>query len=183
MNISPTASAILFAGLYGGPVVGIGAAALELAAKQINKESYPIARSVLETATKVIQAATAAIALLFWANFGLSLPIGLGLGVAIGGVMVLTHILNGIAENTNNETLKNIFSIADKVASCASKIINTALFAMTAYFVGLSYGINPIIGIMTGLVAGTVSLAAFLKQDPVQPKQPVEKPVVEGALV
>lgn len=156
---------MLVGGLLVAPAIGSGGAALELAAKQINKESYAIPRSILETATKVIQATTAVFAL--WV-FAVNSHIFLGGGILfVGIVMVLTHILNGIAENTNNEKLKNILNVADKVSSCTSKAINIAILTWA-----ISSFNRPILATMTCIVSGAVSLATLLKKDPVQVKQP-----------
>lgn len=158
--------------LIGVPAAGI---LLELAAKNINKETHPILRSLLETVAKIIQIAipvflTSFLAFIFGSNI---FP---GVVLTIGSVMILTHILNGIAENTNNEKFKNVLNIADRVVSCASKVINTAIAILVAFGEGpLFAGIAVVIG---GLSAVTL-----LKQDVAEVKQPSEKSAIEAVRV
>lgn len=135
---------------------------IELAVKDIDKEQFPIIRTIGEVFSKTIQSASAGFALLLTASLFLTPPVGAVLGVGIlgiGVVMLLTPMVNGIIQRTNTESLKKAFALADQIVNVTSKTVNTAI--LTA---GITINFGIPLGVAAGIGLGALSIVTYIKK-------------------
>lgn len=142
----------------GSSTVGTMGTVAEMAVKEVNKESFPILRTIGEVFAKTLQSGAAAFSLLvlgslFVVNTGGVLALS-GIGVA----MLLTPSINGMIEHQGSDSLKRKSEIADKAVSLAAKAINTVVVTAAIF---MSLGVPA--GILGGVGLSALSIATYRK--------------------
>lgn len=140
----------------GAGVVGAIGSSVELAAKRIDKQKHPILRTIAEVFGKTLQSAPAAFSLGLIGSFATAKPVLLVGVLAVGSVMVLTPLVNGIVQHSQNETLKKGMDILDRVVSVSSKVVNTA-----ALTVGVALAINIPAALLCGAGITVLNVKAY----------------------
>lgn len=153
---------IVFLIPFGGLLLATGGTVLELANKHIDRKTYPITRVLLDVAARVMQSAMIVIAMFVFAELIHSgLPILAGL--VIIPIMVLTPVLKALAEKIDNDddVLKKIVNIADRIVSLTIRILNSAI----VIFGTAKLWDDSIFTLAYGLGFATLSVITYLKSE------------------